>query len=284
MARQDSNRPIGPQGIVHLLLARADSTEATVQAVAQIEKYIQHFPASTFLSLSVDFVKLRRKNRDGSQGLAELLEAPPLQSHFLGQSCHRRPHRIEVASAIADRFRFRRQRGQQFGRKPLRRLLSRQHRVQPHFKPTQNFFAIQAHFSLKTANHGSAPVKVLSGLLGGSRESRGAWGSAERNMCRARRRGSRKTSYASRIRSNAAGARSGGFSFTLRRYALRILSSSASGGTPRICLGSSFNRMFSCRFVFKTNLPAPAHRGPFSFVASLGPGSFPLPAGPCPLG
>ena len=47
------------------------------------------------------------------------------------------------------------------------------------------------------------------------------------------------------------------------------------GGTPRICLGSSFNRMFSCRFVFKTNLPAPAHRGPFSFVASLGPGSIP---------
>ena len=142
MAAQESNRPTGPQGIVHLLLARADLIEAPGQAVAQIEKYIQHFPASTFLSLAVHFGKLRRQNRDWSDGLAELLEAPPLQSHFLGQSGHRRPHRIEVAPAIADRFRFRRQRGQQFGRKPLRGLLGSQHGVQPNFKATQNFFAI----------------------------------------------------------------------------------------------------------------------------------------------
>jgi len=60
MARQESNRPAGPQGIFHLLLARAHPIEAPGQAVAQIEKYIQDFPASTFLGLTVHFRKLRR--------------------------------------------------------------------------------------------------------------------------------------------------------------------------------------------------------------------------------
>jgi hypothetical protein len=58
--------------------------KAPSQAVAQIEKHVEHFTASAFLSLTLHFWEFRRQIRERSEGLAELLEAPALQFDFLG--------------------------------------------------------------------------------------------------------------------------------------------------------------------------------------------------------
>ena len=68
------------------------------------------------------------------------------------------------------------------GSDALRRFFGSEHAVQPGLEAAQDLFAVHAYFSLKTANQGPGPVSFLSGVRAGSKETRGASGSAESNM------------------------------------------------------------------------------------------------------